>query len=869
MTRVDEFKRINQLQNNYVNDLIAYMTNMENNYMKEVNFTSDTGTGKTNMIALLINKMPECFFVVTSLSKGGLHKQIENKLTELCNHKNYLVYGVADYKSNSKLSDADILNLIPDDKKVIWLRDEGHINTNKWQELLYNKCWKVVNISATNKENSGVKCNFIETAMLRTVYQQNGTPEMALEKLIEIKKQHKAVKGYNPCAIMRVIDHSICDRIVNFCKKNSLTYISLIDESHNILKLCEDDNPIDVIINKFKIVEGIDIRRAHVLYMDNEPSNAATTIQVIGRCRRNALLYRNDVDIFKDKKLFDATKKCYVYYNVANMKIATDETGNLCNAFCNIISCEKLTSGSVVSVTNGELANGLVVAELVGQTGKFKIDVDPDTGFNVVNPASKSYETQSKFIEPKFLGYSKSEIYSRLTKEENINWATGEKYITEGCYLSKWNSFKAESLNLQIDINNILEKNKLYQIKKSKEGFYVQKYIPHLISFTYVNKKLSDIECKFVRDRNIEKIGPFKTKQGAARKCNSLNKLFDGKVVVYKNYGASLFTIVNHLYYHANENYRKPNCSEVYNVEPNKMADTQITVTAISTINDKTHWYEKSTIDEYFETNDFVSYNKVVNDKEEAILGIDQYKSIKGAEGRINWILDKAVTSKVTKYSKLNTFLRKKYESQINDVTPYLYNGKNNFNFNSKANACLGYCVEYYAKYLVYGEKYLIKQINKAKSESNVTTINDFIIIRACMLKYKENMSLSYGSEVAKLIHTIGVEQLIKDDYAEFVKTVIKFGTRTAAFIKKELYPTATEARQLYDPNLSTNHFSALCDFITKDKIVDIKCTSNITIEHVLQVLAYHYLSTKRDDLDIKELIIFDAVKNKYVRIKI
>ena len=34
--------------------------------------------------------------------------------------------------------------------------------------------------------------------------------------------------------------------------------------------------------------------------MDNQPKNNATTIQVIGRCRRNALLYRNDIDIMAD-----------------------------------------------------------------------------------------------------------------------------------------------------------------------------------------------------------------------------------------------------------------------------------------------------------------------------------------------------------------------------------------------------------------------------------------------------------------------------------------------------------------------------------------------------------------------------------------
>lgn len=738
MTKKEAFEKINYLQNEYVDELISLIKKPDSDALKEINFTSDTGTGKTNMMALMCNKMPECFFIITSLSKGQLHTQIADKLAKLCTNKNYLVYGVADYKSNSVLQDIDILQLIPNNKKLIWLRDEGHINTNKWQELLCSKAWKIINISATNKEGTGVRCNFIETPMLRTVYQQTGTPEIALEKLIEIKKQHAGINNYNPCAIMRCIDNSICNRIIEFCKKNSLTYISLIDENHDILELCEDDNPIDVIINKFKIVEGIDIRRAHVLYMDNEPRNVATTIQVIGRCRRNALLYRQDIDIFKNKKLFDATKKCYVYYNVVDMKIAEDESGNLCAAFCNIISCEKLKPGSIIEVRKGEMKNGLTIAELAGQSGKFKIEVDPDTGFNVVNPASNFYATESQYIEPEFHGHSKNELYSNMEKRETLNWATGEKDIIEGCYLP-----------------DPIVSGKAKSLREYMRGLVHQKF------------------------------------------------------------------------------------------------------------------YSKDYIDTYFEENEFVPYNQIISDREEVILGIDQYKQIKSSDGSIDWIPDEAVTSKVTKYSKLNSFLRKKYEPLIHNVIPQLYNGKNHFNFNSKANACLGYCVEYYAKYLVYGEKYFRSYIDRAKIESKVNNVNDFIIIRACMLKYRANMVSVYGSGIGKLIRTISVEQLIANDYAEFVKTVIELGTRTADFIKKEFNISGDKSVTIYDPDLSTEHISALCDFVKKDKIVDIKCTNNITLQYVLQVLAYHYLSTKRSDLNIQEVIVYDAVKNKCVRIKI
>ena len=46
----------------------------------EINFTSATGTGKTKMMSKLMNLMPNYFFIVTTLSKGQLKKQIEKSL---------------------------------------------------------------------------------------------------------------------------------------------------------------------------------------------------------------------------------------------------------------------------------------------------------------------------------------------------------------------------------------------------------------------------------------------------------------------------------------------------------------------------------------------------------------------------------------------------------------------------------------------------------------------------------------------------------------------------------------------------------------------------------------------------------------------
>ena len=202
MTRQEAFDEINQIQDEYVAELIGLINNPDYKAVKTINFTSPTGTGKTKMMSKLINRLPDYYFVITTLSRGQLHLQVRNSLMIDCNQENFTVYGSADYRINSRLEAEDIIGRIPNGTKCIWLRDEGHIRTNRYDELLLNVCYKVVNFSATNT-NSDIQCKFSQTMMLRTVNQSNGTPEDAINKLLEVKASHRKVQGYNPCAIFR------------------------------------------------------------------------------------------------------------------------------------------------------------------------------------------------------------------------------------------------------------------------------------------------------------------------------------------------------------------------------------------------------------------------------------------------------------------------------------------------------------------------------------------------------------------------------------------------------------------------------------------------------------------------------------------
>ena len=218
MTKQEAFKEINETQDYYVNELLNKINNTAEEYMKVINFQSPTGTGKTKMMAKLINLMPDVFFIVTTLSKGQLDRQIETNLKADCKYDNFAVYGCQKYTVNSKLQANDILSLIPTNKQFIWLRDEGHINTNRWEDLLKDKAFKMINITAT-PDNADIKCNFTNTMMLRTVHQNTGTPEDAIKKLLEVKKQHSNVKNYNPCAIFRCIDdRALLNKIIKACE---------------------------------------------------------------------------------------------------------------------------------------------------------------------------------------------------------------------------------------------------------------------------------------------------------------------------------------------------------------------------------------------------------------------------------------------------------------------------------------------------------------------------------------------------------------------------------------------------------------------------------------------------------------------------
>lgn len=1012
MTKNEAFIEINQIQDSYIDELMRLIENPNYVAMKTINFTSPTGTGKTKMMSKLINKYPNYYFIVTTLSKGQLNLQIRDSLKQDCQQDNFYVYGSADYKINSKLDAKGIIGRIPENTKCIWLRDEGHIKTNRFDALLQNVCYKVINFSATNM-HSDIQCNFTQTMMLRTVNQSNGTPENAIEKLLEIKEIHKNVPGYNPCAIFRCVigDTALYKQIVNLCEEHNLRYIDITENTFIMAELCKDDNEYDVIINKFKIVEGIDIRRAHVLYMDNQPANNATTIQAIGRCRRNALLYRNDIDILapENKDLLKATRECYVYYNVQNMKINSDADGELYYAFCNKISCESLKTGMTVHVEDGQLYNGLYIMELKGCTGDFVIDTDTNTGFNVVTPLTSFYsESERKFNEYLFrcdsgrnnslneCKYSKIHIdnvprlflhnneYYQLSNYDRVyntlfpNAVSGFVLDYFDKCAKKYNVLILKKYLDGVRIEDILQKP-LPKISKKTMDNYIRKckkkrgWKEHLL-YNFLNfelYKIEDITSNSYLQKDITDMMNEQSQHYLIYQCmkyeeslDNFNPIFSEEKIweireLIRLLKAEKNTkVVNAIIYNVfldnnnNNKYRHICCNkdDIYYyfrkhlkikvckkgrgindidepVPVNDVAvkiehvnnyfkeilhlrDTIVTLgistdeiieTILERIMQTRENLEKSIIDEVYlsyaelfepvtqdeinalkegmlgtthrisksEFNRYVIYrhNRIVNDRESAIIGVDMMKSIKVANTMI-WIEAKAITSKVGNYNKLNGFLSSRYSDELIQAKVQCFTGKNDFKLDKKCNAALGYCVEYYSKYVVYGDSYLEGYIDKALKEAKIDTVNSSIIVRACMLKYKDMMMRSFGKATSKIIKTVSVTALLQAKYEYFVNLVVTLGTQTAKYVLETLY-SDRKALDNVDPDLSIRHICGLADYITTDTILDVKVRNNIDDKCVRQVLGYHYLSTKRSDLFIKKVIIYDAVSNKSVIIDI
>ncbi len=982
MKKADALKDINETQDFYVDRLIELINGQDEvvSSLKEIDFTSPTGTGKTVMMAKLINKMPEIFFIITSLSKGQLNQQINDGISKLAIFKNYYVFGSSQLTTVSVLTGKDVLNLLPRGKKVVWIRDEGHIATNRWMETLEKSVYCIVNFSATNKTSNGIQCNFAHTMMLRTVSQFEGSPEDALDKLLEIKESHSKVKNYNPCALFRIVRDTRVENIIDACKARGLSYIDITDDDYRIKDLCEDDNSYDVIINKLKITEGIDLRRCHVIYIDNVPKNEATVVQVIGRARRNALFWRDDIDILDplNEQLLNDTRRCFVFYRDSEAQALQTETGELAYSLCDVVSVQALKPNTDVEVTNGVMTNGLKVLELEGKTGIFRVKIDEEYNENIVdNPDfyAERFENRNPYI----LDFSQEPFsIKKIQLKENVRdcfiskpssaycW-TRDSYKEEfyiirhyslqegiefdadfwGRYLnvdkkskkvnpSKFKEFQQQPFyneclywvinyrcrDLNEDEKEILQKaidfgkraeddskeeyKEVFVSEKNHKGSFVinPDLIPYVERIWYIDcSEYEEIKnlCKPFNDVKVLGINRFKVANHPFSDYfigKGFKNISDLKKYVFSCNSAQVMGVLLDYWEKMFKTVRKISDIDGYDtktvdletlvfLKKIKLSEQEIARYSSWTANIKCvdgKRYQNHRIYcvrgqdfapfkndlKYYLFNDsfdnqYEPFQRTSNDREMAIIGPESMRL-----SSFGFVENKPITSKIDNYCKFSRFIKKRYNKYLEEYKPQTFSGKNNFDFDRKANSCLGFCVEYFAKIKLFGDKMFEAYLNEAAMEAKAEKNIDVLRVRAAMLIYRKEMISCYGAGAGRNVPSLSVEVLNSPEYITFVNTVIGLGNKTKDFLLAKLYGgTIDEHTKFYDPNLSVDHLAALCDFITEDTIVDIKCTSEISTLHLMQVLSYHYLSTKRSDLHINRLIVYEAVTGRYVEIKL
>lgn len=228
----------------------------------EITFKAPTGSGKTHMMADMMNQIlaqdEDVVFLVSSLSKGNLAEQNYEKFLEYASIRgefpnlnpylintqttseeslfipsDYNVYLLPRdlYKKGGKLMqgvmESFLLNITltknlgGPGKKIYLIKDECHIATNNLDNLSEKHFTKTYNFSATPKLSRGqhpdveIKNDDAVNAKLikdiNLVDDENVKVADAINKFEDVKEQYRNLLGVNPCLIIQISNKDKAD----------------------------------------------------------------------------------------------------------------------------------------------------------------------------------------------------------------------------------------------------------------------------------------------------------------------------------------------------------------------------------------------------------------------------------------------------------------------------------------------------------------------------------------------------------------------------------------------------------------------------------------------------------------------------------
>jgi len=252
------------LQQNAVTSLVERTSTQD-----EITFKAPTGSGKTYMMADMMNRIlsadKNVIFLVSTLSKGDLATQNYEKFQEYSAKGNfpelkpylisseiageerlfvptdYNVYLLPRdlYKKGGRLMQGAMEGFLQNmtsaqwlggqEKKVYLIKDECHIATNNLDNLSEKFFTKIYNFSATPKLSRGqhpdveIKNDDAVNAKLIKDIELIDDPDVkvadAIEKFEEVKKDYRNLLGVNPCLIIQISNKDKADAEIAEIKK--------------------------------------------------------------------------------------------------------------------------------------------------------------------------------------------------------------------------------------------------------------------------------------------------------------------------------------------------------------------------------------------------------------------------------------------------------------------------------------------------------------------------------------------------------------------------------------------------------------------------------------------------------------------------
>lgn len=267
------------IQNEAVDKLVNLLKNSK---QKSLVFKAPTGSGKTYMIADLMNRVlaedKNVVFMVSSLSKGNLAQQNHEKFESYGSTFTYLnpylinseisgeeqlfipteynVYSlpISLYKKGGRLMQGSLTNFFNTvtggrlldglEKKIVLIKDECHIATNNLDDIPENYISRIIDVSATPKLSRGqypdveiTNEEAMQAKLIKTVEwgEDDAKLDDAIAKFESLKEEYRNLLGVNPCLIIQIsnkekADEELENQIFPALNKTDLKWMLIVND---------------------------------------------------------------------------------------------------------------------------------------------------------------------------------------------------------------------------------------------------------------------------------------------------------------------------------------------------------------------------------------------------------------------------------------------------------------------------------------------------------------------------------------------------------------------------------------------------------------------------------------------------------------